>query len=85
MGFAHSGNAAIVDMFKRTLTEIEPSDFFFVYVKAKDAKFLCRGCEHQRQANIAHADDANLRTAIFDARAQSLVIYFGLHFSSFIQ
>ena len=81
MGFAHCGDAIIADMFKRTLAKIEPSDFFFVDIKSKDAKILCRGCEHQWQADISHADDANLRAAILDARAQSSMICFGFHFS----
>ena len=70
-------------MLKRALAKIEPSDFFFVDIKAKDAKVLCCGCEHQWQADISHADDANLRAAIFDARAQSSMIYLCLHFQSY--
>ena len=80
LGFAHCGDAAIADMFKWTFAKIEPSDFFFVDIKSKDAKVLCRRCEHQRQPDVAHADNAYLRAAILNACAQNSMIFQAFHF-----
>src|SRR5215471_1411688 len=77
--FAHCGNTVIIDMPKRTLAEVKASDLFLVDVKSKNTKVLrcCR--QHQWQADISHADDANLRRAVADARGESLMVYFYRH------